>query len=197
MFFLLTGRAPSGKQASLAPEFAMIPHYRFCHYRKGMFLPRLVMIENCRKLLFTASLGLALTVAVAQGRALADNMTVDEIRDCMCQERALQNLRQETSAQQATYGNARTQLQSLNDQIEKTRSTMNPSDDISVQILAEMIRQRDALNTQIRSTSYPQAQAAVAKLNAAVASYNQGCAQRSMLKTDVDAANRNLVCPAP
>jgi uncharacterized coiled-coil protein SlyX len=156
----------------------------------------MIMTANCKGFLLTASLALFLAVAGAQGKALADNMTVDEIRSCMCQERALQNLRQETAVQQTGYDKARAKLQNLNAQIEKTRTTMNPSDDISVQVLAEMIRQRDALNTQIRSTSYPQATAAVAKLNAAVAAYNQSCAQRSMLKTDVDVASRNLVCPA-
>jgi predicted RNase H-like nuclease (RuvC/YqgF family) len=155
------------------------------------------MIVSRNGLFLIASLALFLTMAVAQGRALAEGtMTEDEIRDCMCRERALQNLREETGVQQTKYNDARSRLQSLETQIANMRKTMNPQDDISVQILTEMIRQRDALNTQIRTTIYPETQAAVSKLNAAVTDYNQRCTQRAMLKTDVDNASRNLVCPA-
>lgn len=153
------------------------------------------MTGSHNRLFFIASLALFLTVAVGQGRALADSMTVDEIRDCMCRERALQNLRESTGMQQTKYNDARAQLQNLETQIANTRKTMNPDDDVSVQILSEMIRQRDALNTQIRTAVFPQTQAAVSKLNAEVADYNQRCTQRSMLKTDVDNASRDLVCP--
>jgi hypothetical protein len=154
------------------------------------------MILNRNGLFFTASLALFLTMAVAQGRALADSaMTVDEIRDCMCREQALQNLRQETGVQQTRYNDARAQLQSLETQIANMRKTMNPSDDVSVQIMSEMIRQRDTLTNQIRTAVYPQTQAAVAKLNAVVADYNQRCTQRPMLKTDVDNASKSLACP--
>jgi ribosomal protein S15P/S13E len=155
------------------------------------------MIVNRNGLFLIASLALFLAMAAAPGRALAASaMTEDEIRDCMCRERALQTLREETGLQQSNYRDARSQLQSLETQIANMRKTMNPEDDISVQILTEMIRQRDALNTQIRTTTYPETQAAVSKLNAAVADYNQRCTQRAMLKTDVDNASRNLVCPA-
>ncbi len=154
------------------------------------------MIVNRSRLFVTASLALFLTAAVAQGRALAEGaMTVDEIRDCMCREQALQTLRQETGVAQTRYSDARTRLQSLDNQIANMRKTMDPNDDISVQILSEMIHQRETLNNQIRATSYPEAQAAVAKLNAAVADYNQRCTQRAMLKTDVDAASKSLSCP--
>ena len=154
------------------------------------------MIVNRNGLFLIASLALFLAMAAAPGRALAASaMTEDEIRDCMCRERALQTLREETGLQQSKYRDARSQLQSLETQIANMRKTMNPEDDISVQILTEMIRQRDALNTQIRTTTYPETQAAVSKLNAAVADYNQRCTQRAMLKTDVDNASRNLVCP--
>jgi hypothetical protein len=154
------------------------------------------MIVNRNGLFLIASLALFLAMAAAPGRALAASaMTEDEIRDCMCRERALQTLREETGLQQSKYRDARSQLQSLETQIANMRKTMNPEDDISVQILTEMIRQRDTLNTQIRTAIYPETQAAVSKLNAAVTDYNQRCTQRAMLKTDVDNASRNLVCP--
>jgi ribosomal protein S15P/S13E len=114
----------------------------------------------------------------------------------MCREQSLQTLRQETGVQQTRYNDSRAQLQSLETQIANMRKTMNPSDDTSVQILAEMIRQRDTLTNQIRTTVYPQAQGAVTKLNAAVAEYNQRCTQRPMLKTDVDNASKSLSCPS-
>ena len=155
------------------------------------------MIVNRKRLFLAGSFALLLTIASGPGRALAaDAMTVDEIRDCMCRERALEGLREETGVEQTKYSDARSQLQGLDAQIANMRKTMSPDDDMSVQILAEMIRQRDALNTQIRTTTYPAAQAAVSKLNAAVAEYNQRCTQRAMLKTDVDNASRNLTCPA-
>ena len=155
------------------------------------------MTVNPIRFSLIATSALFLAVTIVQERALADDaMTVDEIRLCMCQEHELQDLRQQTATQQTRYNDARAQVQNLEAQIDKTRKTMDPSDDISVQILSEMIRQRDALNNQIRVTVYPETQAAVTKLNASVANYNQNCTQRSMLKTDVDNASRNLICPS-
>jgi hypothetical protein len=157
----------------------------------------MAMIVNRNGLFWVASFALLLTMAGEPGRAhAADAMTADEIRDCMCRERALEALREETGVQQTKYNDARSRLQGLEAQIANMRKTMNPGDDLSVQILTEMIRQRDALNTQIRTTTYPETQAAVSKLNAGVADYNQRCTQRAMLKTDVDNASRNLVCPS-
>lgn len=163
--------------------------------RDRVFSRGMVMIANRKRLSFCALLALFLAAGWGQVRASADTMTVDEIRDCMCRERALQALREETNVQQTRYNDARQQLQTIENQISNMRKTMNPDDDISVQILSEMIHQRDTLNTQIRTTTYPQTQDAVAKLNAAVSEYNQRCTQRAMLKTDVDNASRSLTCP--
>lgn len=140
---------------------------------------------------FILSLGLGLP-APAQTA-----LTVDEIRDCLCREQALQTLRGQTDGQRLRYNDAQAELKSLEDQIANMRKTMNPDDELSVQILVEMVHRRDALNAQLRDTVGPETQAAVAKLNQAVSEYNGRCAQRTMLKIDVEAASRNLICPKP
>ncbi|MFZ5789156.1 MAG: hypothetical protein ACOY3L_00505 [Pseudomonadota bacterium] len=138
---------------------------------------------------FILSLGLGLPVMAQTA------LTVDEIRDCLCREQALNILRGQTDGQRLRFNDAQADLKKLEDQIANMRKTMNPDDELSVQIMVEMIRRRDALNAELRDKVGPETQAAVAKLNQAVADYNARCAQRTMLKMDVETASRNLVCP--
>jgi TolA-binding protein len=154
------------------------------------------MIANRKRLFVIASLALFLTMGMTQGRAHAQSfMSPDEVRDCICREQALQGMRQENDAVQTQVDNARAQVQDLQTKIDNMRKTMNPNDNASVQALSQLIGQRDALNTQYRTTVFPQAWATTSKLNTAVEEYNQRCTGRSMRNIDVENARKNPACP--
>lgn len=155
------------------------------------------MIANRKQLIFIASLALVLTTGMVPGRAHAQSfLTPDQVQDCVCREQALQSMRQENDALQTLAKDAHAQVQDLQTKIDNMRKTMNPNDKASVQTLSEMIRQRDALNSQYAATIFPHAWAASSKLNMAVDEYNQRCTQGSMRVIDVESAKRNLAaCP--
>jgi len=155
------------------------------------------MVANRKQLVFSTSLALFLTMGITQGRAHAQSfLTPDEVQDCVCREQALQSMRQENDALQALANDAHAQVQDLQAKIDNMRKTMNPNDSASVQTLSEMIRQRDALNSQYAATVFPHAWAASSKLNMAVDEYNQRCTQGSMRVIDMENAKRNLAaCP--
>jgi uncharacterized protein YlxW (UPF0749 family) len=155
------------------------------------------MAANRKQLILTASLAMFLTVGMAQGRGHAQNfLTPDETQDCICREHALDSLRQENDALMTKANDAHAEVQDLQTKIDNMRSTMNPKDNAAVQALSDLIRQRDALNSQYAAAVFPHAWAASSKLNMAVDDYNQRCTQASMRVIDVEAAKRNLAsCP--
>jgi hypothetical protein len=129
--------------------------------------------------------------------ARAQSLSVDEVRDCLCREQSVKSLRQGVAEKRASYDSAHARLEAMQRDIDQSRTTMDPNDSIQVQLLAEQIQRRDALRTHIQQNEYPALQGPLAKLNAAVAEYNQLCANRSMRNIDVQAAQSNLQCPAP
>jgi TolA-binding protein len=157
------------------------------------------MIASRKQLVIAASLGLFLTMGVAQEQAHSQSfLSPSDVQDCLCREQALQSMRQQNDALQTQLNDARAQVQDLQSKIDNMRSTMNPNDSAAVRKLSDMIMQRDALNNQYRSTVFPQAWSSTSKLNTAVDEYNQRCSGRAMRTVDVDSAKANMAsCPAP
>jgi hypothetical protein len=155
------------------------------------------MAANRKQLILTASLAMFLTVGMAQGRGHAQNfLTPDETQDCICREHALDSLRQENDALMTKANDAHAEVQDLQTKIDNMRSTMNPKDNAAVRALADLIHQRDALNSQYAATVFPQSWSSTAKLNKAVEEFNQRCSGRAMRTVDVDSAKANMAaCP--
>jgi hypothetical protein len=128
--------------------------------------------------------------------ALAQAIPVEQVRDCLCREQQVKSLREEVAEKRAAYDAAHSRLEALQRDIDNTRRTMDPNDNIQVQLLVEQIQQRDLLRTQIQQNEYPALQDPLGRLNAAVNEYNQLCAGRPMRKIDIEAARANLQCPA-
>jgi hypothetical protein len=155
------------------------------------------IMNGVRRTLRRAGAATAFMLSLGLPAMAQTALTVDEIRDCLCREQALKTLRGQTDGQRLRFNDAMAALKGLDDQIANMRRTMNPDDELSVQIMVEMIHRRDALSAELHDKVGPETQAAVAKLNQAVADYNERCAQKTMLKMDVETASRNLVCPVP
>jgi len=148
-----------------------------------------------RKLLLALPLAAALLSLLPASPARAQALSVEQVRDCICREQQVKGLREAVAEKRAAYDAAKSRLEALERDIDNSRRTMNPNDNIQVQLLAEQIQQRDAVRTSIQQTEYPALQAPLSRLNAAVAEYNQLCAERPMRKIDVEAAQVGLQCP--
>lgn len=140
-----------------------------------------------------AALAMSLMLASA---AQAQSMSLDEVRYCLCQEQAIKGLRQDLAEKRSAYDGAKARLSAMQIEINTMRSTMDPNDSLKVQLLAEQIGRRDQASRSIQAAEYPALQSATGRLNAAVAQYNQNCANRSMRKLDIETASSNLQCPA-
>jgi hypothetical protein len=123
-------------------------------------------------------------------------MTLDLLRACICTERAMAMLRQESQSRSSVYNQHVNQERSLTQQIEKMRATMNPDDMTAQDQMREMIDMRGRLRAQIHE-EFPALQLVDNKLNAQVSAYNAQCANRPIFRSDEAAASQNLVCQKP
>ena len=137
-----------------------------------------------------------LAVPMLAAGAFAQAMPIEQVRDCLCREQALASLRQEVAVKRAAYDAAHDRLQAMQAEIDNMRRTMNPNDDMQVQLMAEQIQSRDMLRTQIQQNEYAALQGPLTRLNTAVNEYNQLCAGQPMRNIDVQAAQATLQCPA-
>lgn len=149
-----------------------------------------------RKHLLALSIAAAVLSLLPDVAARAQALSVEAVRDCLCREQQVKGLREEVAAKRAAYDAAHGRLEALQRDIDNSRRTMDPNDNIQVQLLAEQIQQRDMLRSSIQQNEYPALQGPLSRLNAAVAEYNQLCADRPMRKIDVEAAQSGLQCPA-
>jgi hypothetical protein len=149
-----------------------------------------------RKHLLALPLAAALLSLLPDGAARAQALSIEQVRDCLCREQQIKSLREAVAEKRAAYDVAHNRLEALQRDIDNSRRTMNPNDSIQVQLLAEQIQQRDALRSGIQQNEYRALQDPLGRLNAAVAEYNQLCANHPMRNIDVEAAQTNLQCPA-
>lgn len=137
------------------------------------------------------------TTALYTGPLLAQNaMSVPEIRACLCEEQAMETLRQRNAGAKAVYDERAAREQRLSDQIDSLRYSMNPNDLAAQDQLRELIDLRARVAQDRRDYALPAWQAATKRLSDMVADYNSKCAGRPIYKTDDEQARQNLICPA-
>jgi len=123
-------------------------------------------------------------------------MSVPEIRACLCEEQAMETLRQRNAGAKAVYDERAAREQRLSDQIDSLRYSMNPNDLAAQDQLRELIDLRARVAQDRRDYALPAWQAATKRLSDMVADYNSKCAGRPIYKTDDEQARQNLICPA-
>lgn len=140
----------------------------------------------------TAFFALCLTIVPS---AQAQSMSLDEVRYCLCQEDAIQQMRQDVAEKRSSYDGVKARLDAMQTEINKMRANMDPNDSLKVQLLAEQIGRRDQARQSIQANEYPALQSSIGRLNAAVGQYNQNCANRTMRQLDINTARADLQCP--
>lgn len=152
----------------------------------------LIFLRRLSLLTAAALTMIAATPAWAQSQALVG----DEVRECLCLQQSIADLRPSTETKRLELEAARNQLRQLEAEIDSYRDAMNPSDLLANQILKEMIERRDRLRGRLADELRPTAHEAITKLNLLVEDYNARCANRTMRKVDIDAAKKEA-CPIP
>jgi len=145
-------------------------------------------------LLLSSAAFFALCLTIVSS-AHAQSMSLDEVRYCLCQEDAIQQMRQDVAEKRSAYDGAKAHLDGMQNEINTMRANMDPNDSLKVQLLAEQIGRRDQARQSMQTNELPALQTSVGRLNATVAQYNQSCANRTMRQLDINTARANLQCP--
>jgi len=140
--------------------------------------------------------GLALIWAGAARGQTTEMMTHEQVQDCLCQQQALTAADAKLKSQSSTYLQRQQELKTVEDQLKSIQATASPGDTTAVAKSQELIDRRNLLRDQLRSDATPY-NASASAYNALVSKYNAECASKSMLSFDVEAAKKNLACPAP
>jgi Skp family chaperone for outer membrane proteins len=135
---------------------------------------------------------LACASAAAQD---TQTMPVEQIRDCLCQQQALEALSSRVSATSGAYNQRQQELQSIEQQLAELQRTATPGDPQAVSQSQALIDRRNVLRDQLRGESQPY-QSSTRDYNQRAEQYNATCTKLPMLSFDVAAAKENLSCPA-
>jgi Skp family chaperone for outer membrane proteins len=135
---------------------------------------------------------LACASAAAQD---TQTMPVEQIRDCLCQQQALEALSSRVSATSGAYNQRQQELQSIEQQLAELQRTATPGDPQAVSQSQALIDRRNVLRDQLRGESQPY-QSSTRDYNPRAEQYNATCTKLPMLSFDVAAAKENLSCPA-
>lgn len=137
--------------------------------------------------------GFGLAPAFAQD---AGSMSVQDIRECLCQQPQLQPLQNAWAANQRQLQEQQNQLANVDQQVSVQRQKLDPNDVVGQQVLKDLLSQQQQLREAIRGQYLPAANQSRDAYNAAVVQYNGKCT-RPRYSGDEMEARRNLVCPAP
>jgi hypothetical protein len=121
----------------------------------------------------------------------------DQIRSCLCQERAVSALNAEVQAQSRAYDDKRQAFQALDRQVQATRPTVNVAKPADVDAFKRLLDQRDRAADDLAGNATRTYSDAVARYNHAVAAYNGSCAGKSYDADQLAEMRRTLSCPKP
>ena len=139
--------------------------------------------------------GLALTWTGAALAQTAETMTMEQVKNCLCQHQAITAGDAKLKSQFSAYLQRQQELKTAEDELKNIEATASPGDPTAVTKSQELIDRRNLLREQLRSDAGPYTTAA-SQYHALVTKYNAECASKSMLAFDVESAKKNLACPA-
>lgn len=121
----------------------------------------------------------------------------EQIRGCLCQERALATLNAEVQNQSRLYEDKRQAFQQLDNQVQTARPKVNVNDRAEVEAFKRLLERRDAAADTLAGEATRSYSEAVTRYNKAVASYNSGCAGKAYDPDQLAEIRRTLSCPTP
>ncbi len=138
------------------------------------------------------------TAASLVGQANAQQVLLrspQEISHCLCQNRAVDELKAELDREFRRYEDARQRYAVLEDQVEATRARMDVHDREQIESFQRLLDQRDAAQRTFQDQATPAYNAIVERYNSAVESYNASCADTVFDPVVLEQVQRSLYCP--
>ncbi|HXV24309.1 MAG TPA: hypothetical protein VED46_08615 [Alphaproteobacteria bacterium] len=142
-----------------------------------------------------AQLSLIFFAGVATAQTV-ETMPIDQIKDCLCQQRQLDADNARLKAASDARSQREQELQSTEQELAELQRAAVPGDAQAVAKAHSLLDRRDLLRHQLRQESGPQRQF-LTEHNQRVERYNATCTKLPMLSFDITTASENLSCPAP
>ncbi|MEX2298507.1 MAG: hypothetical protein WD715_13910 [Dongiaceae bacterium] len=112
----------------------------------------------------------------------------------MCQQQQIDASRPELDALRAMVTERQMSLAQREGEIEAFRVTVSPDDLLAQEQIKRMIYEANQIRDMLRRDLTPNYYAISRTFNETVTVYNEHCANRRMIATDVNAAKSNLAC---
>jgi hypothetical protein len=127
--------------------------------------------------------------------ATGSALSVTELRDCLCMDQQMSNMRGDLSIRQDLLNERQQELANIDQQVKSQATSLAPGDAVGHRVLEDLLAQQQAIRNSIQSSLRPAYNSLVNQLNATVAQYNGQCVNRPRYAADVNAAQQNLQCP--
>jgi hypothetical protein len=118
-----------------------------------------------------------------------------EISRCLCQNRAVDELRTQMDRQFRAYEEARQRYAALANQVETVRGRMNVQDREQIESFQRLLDERDAAQHAFQDEATPAYAATVDRYNGAVEAYNLMCANTAFDPAVLAEVQTGLYCP--
>lgn len=133
----------------------------------------------------------------SSGQTTGPAMTVDEVRQCLCQKQAMERRQDSVDTQGALLDERQQELASLDAEIKRQAAALPGEDVVGQQVLQDLIHQQMALRNLIQLEIRPSYNRSLNELRQIIEAYNADCTGRPRYAFDVQQAEKDLVCPAP
>jgi hypothetical protein len=118
-----------------------------------------------------------------------------DIAHCLCQNRAVDELKAAVDRQFRLYEEVRQRYAALEAQVDAVRTRMNVRDREQVEAFQRLLDQRDAAQHSFQDEATPAYDAIVGRYNAAVEAYNVSCANTVFDPVALAQVQKALYCP--
>lgn len=145
------------------------------------------------RLVFVSLAGAACLVAPVGAQTLL--RSPQEISHCLCQNRAVDELKAAVDRQFRLYEESRQRYAALESQVDAVRVRMNVRDRDQIESFQRLLDERDAAQRSFQDEATPAYDAIVTRYNAAVDAYNTSCAAAVFDPTVLAQVQKSLYCP--
>lgn len=150
-------------------------------------------VAPLRTLIFAATAVAALAgPAASQQRVLT---SPQEIGRCLCQEQAVNTLRQQMDAGKAAVDREKAEIDAMDRDLTQQKARVNPANDTSVEVFKTLLDQRDAKWDHLKTVTEMSYLEANDRYNTAVLGFQASCGGTMYNLEALAIAKSNLVCP--
>ena len=155
----------------------------------------MMTVGSSRRSGWVVGLMMATSLVAAPASAQTLLRAPQDIAHCLCQNRAIDELKGALDRQFQLYEQSRQRYAALEDQVDAARARLDVRDRDQIESFQRLLDQRDAAQRSFQNEATPAYNAVVQRYNAAVDAYNGSCANVVFDPTVLAHVQKALYCP--